>query len=82
MDLKFQNKKITGMLSVLPENEINFDDEIGNYNFSRGQSMKLKLILGYNKRRVVHETLVGSDLGPLHLRRGVGKTEYRPDPDG
>ena len=62
MNLKFHNKKITGILTVLPKNEVNFDDEIDNYDFSRGQSMKLKLIMGYGKRRVVKEGTTASDL--------------------
>ena len=62
MNLKFQNKKITGILTILPENEIKFEDEIDNYNFSRGQSMKLKLIMGYNKRRIVKSGTTVSDL--------------------
>ena len=62
MNLKFNNKKITGILTILPENEVKFDDEIDNYNFSKGQSMKLKLIMGYNKRRVVKKGTSSSDL--------------------
>lgn len=62
MNLKFRNKKITGILTVLPENEVNFDDEIDNYDFPRGQSMKLKLIMGYGKRRVVKKGTTASDL--------------------
>lgn len=62
MNLKFLNKKITGILTVLPENEIKFDDEIDNYSFSTSQSMKLKLIMGYNKRRIVKEGTTASDL--------------------
>lgn len=62
MNLKFNNKKITGILTVLPENEIKFEDEIENYSFSTSQSMKLKLIMGYNKRRVVKENTTTSDL--------------------
>lgn len=62
MNLKFQNKKITGILTILPENEVNFDDEIDNYDFSRAQSMKLKLIMGYGKRRVVKKGTTASDL--------------------
>lgn len=53
MNLKFQNKKITGILTVLPEKEIKFEDEIDNYEFTHRQSMKLKLVMGFNKRRVV-----------------------------
>ncbi len=62
MNLKFYNKKITGILTVLPKNEVKFDDEIENYNFSRSQSMKLKLIMGYDKRRIVKKGTTSSDL--------------------
>lgn len=62
MNLKFNNKKITGILTILPENEIKFEDEIDNYNFSKSQSMKLKLIMGYNKRRIIKEGTTSSDL--------------------
>jgi 3-oxoacyl-[acyl-carrier-protein] synthase-3 len=62
MKLKFQNKRISGILSIVPAREVVFEEEIENYNFSRGQSMKLKRIMGYNKRRIVeHETCI-SDL--------------------
>lgn len=62
MNLKFLNKRISGILTVLPENEIKFDDEIENYSFSASQSMKLKLIMGYNKRRIIKEGTSASDL--------------------
>ncbi|WP_299534761.1 3-oxoacyl-ACP synthase III family protein [Ulvibacterium sp.] len=61
MKLKFNNKKITGILNILPSREVQFEDNIDNYNFSRAQSMKLKLIMGYDKRRIVKEETV-SDL--------------------
>ena len=47
MNLKFKNKKITGILSVLPENEINFEDEIDNYNFSRSTIHETKISHGF-----------------------------------
>lgn len=62
MNLEFHKKKITGILTVLPGNEIYFEDEIDNYNFSRAQSLKLKLIMGYNKRRIVKKGTTTSDL--------------------
>lgn len=79
MKLKFKNKKITGILSILPSKEVRFEDEVDNYNFSRAQSMKLKLIMGYDKRRIVEEETTVSDLcifGLNHLfQRGVLKKE-------
>lgn len=62
MNLKFINKKITGILSVLPANEVLFEDEMENYNFSHAKSMKLKLAMGFNKRRVVLPGVTSSDL--------------------
>ncbi len=62
MNFKFHNKKITGILTILPEREIQFEEEIDNYNFSKSQSMKLKLIMGYDKRRIVNEGTTVSDL--------------------
>lgn len=62
MNLKFKNKRITGILAVLPENEIKFEDEIDNYEFSHRQSMKLKLVMGFNKRRIVKKGTTISDL--------------------
>ena len=62
MKLGFKNKKITGILSVLPEREIAFQDEISNYNFSEKQSMKLAKIMGYGKRRIVDDNTAISDL--------------------
>ena len=62
MKLNFANKKITGILTILPENEIKFEDEIENYSFSRNQSARLKMIMGYDKRRVINEGTTVSDL--------------------
>ena len=62
MNLRYDHKRITGILTILPQNEVSFDEEIDNYNFPRGQSIKLKLTMGYNKRRIVSEGTTCSDL--------------------
>ena len=62
MKFKFENKKITGILSVIPENEIYFDDEILNYNFPIEKSLKLKQLMGFNKKRVVSDGTTSFDL--------------------
>ena len=38
MNLKYYNKKISGILTILPQNEIRFEDELDNYSFSREKS--------------------------------------------
>ena len=62
MHLKFKNKRISGILSVLPSNEIHFVDEISNYNFSEKQSVKLGKIMGYGTRRIANTDTCVSDL--------------------
>ena len=62
MNLIFQNKKISGILTVVPENEIKFEDELDNYNFSHAKSLKLKLTMGYGTRRIVKDGVCSSDL--------------------
>jgi 3-oxoacyl-[acyl-carrier-protein] synthase-3 len=62
MKLTFKNKRISGVLSVLPENEVRFLDEIGNYNFTEKQSVKLGKIMGYGTQRIANEKTTVSDL--------------------
>jgi len=55
MKINFSNKKITGMLSVLPSNEVMFEDEMHNYSFSEAKSLKLKTAMGFKSKRIVAE---------------------------
>ena len=69
MNFRFSGRKISGILTVVPANEVPFEAEIGNYNFSPAKSMKLKLAMGYNKHRIVAGRRLR--LGPLRLRAGA-----------
>jgi len=60
--LTFQNKRISGILTVLPKREVAFEEEMENYNFSPAKSMKLKLAMGYNKHHIVDEGTNVSDM--------------------
>lgn len=52
MDFVFKNKRISGILTILPKKAIKFEDEIENYSFSPAKSMKLKLAMGYKEHRI------------------------------
>lgn len=52
MDFVFKNKRISGILTILPKRAIKFEDEIENYNFSPAKCMKLKLAMGYKEHRI------------------------------
>jgi len=62
MVFKFSNKKISGILSVVPKNRVKFMDEIENYAFSREKMLNLKEVIGLNERRVVVGDECTSDL--------------------
>lgn len=62
MNFHFTNKKISGILTILPSNEVTFEDEMGNYNFSEAKSLKLKAAMGFNKKRIVKSGVTVSDL--------------------
>lgn len=62
MNFVFKNKKISGILSIVPKKELLFEDEISNYNFSEKKCLKLKKIMGYDKHRIVDENICISDL--------------------
>jgi len=68
MNFKFNNKKITGILSIVPKNTVKFEEEIDNYNFSKKQSMKLKKIMGYGEHRIAKKDTCVSDLCIFGLR--------------
>lgn len=62
MFLHFKNKRITGILSIVPQNEVLFEEEIGNYAFSEAQCMQLKKVMGYNRHRMCKTPACISDL--------------------
>lgn len=68
MKFDFRGKKITGVLSVLPENEYFFEEETADPNNTKNR--RLKKIIGYGKRRRVKRDTVMSDMfiyGIQHL---------------
>lgn len=62
MKLKFHNKKITGIIAVIPDKELLFDDEMENYEFSPETSLKLKKTMGYDRHRIFDKNLCISDV--------------------
>ena len=49
MDLEFVGKRIEGVLTILPENEYIFEDEVLNPQDAKAK--RLKRIIGFGKRR-------------------------------
>lgn len=64
----FKDKRIAGILTVLPENEVFFEDEVGNYSFPEKQSLRLKKVMGYEKHRIAKPETASSDLALFGLQ--------------
>ena len=61
MDFSFKNKRISGILTILPKKAVKFEDEMANYSFSPAKCMKLKLAMGYNEHRIAEPGQCSSD---------------------
>jgi 3-oxoacyl-[acyl-carrier-protein] synthase-3 len=62
MNFTFSHRKITGLLAIVPANERSFTDEMANFNFPIARSLKLKMVMGYDKHRIVDGPVCASDL--------------------
>lgn len=68
MDFIFKNKRISGILTVLPKKVVKFEEEMGNYSFSPAKCMKLKLAMGYNEHRIAEPGQCSSDFCKFGLQ--------------
>ncbi len=62
MFFKFKNKKITSMLTIIPEKAIKFEDEVEQYNFPVKRTLKMKEIMGYKEHRLFDDGVILSDV--------------------
>jgi len=69
MNFTFHRKRITGVLVVVPENERSFSEDMKNFNFPEARSLKLKEVMGFDKRRVVEPGVCVSDLAVFGLEQ-------------
>lgn len=79
MNFRFQRKRLSGILSILPPTERSFLEEMRNYNFPESRSLKLKEVMGYDKRRVASPDICLSDLAVFGLRRLFERGLLRPE---
>lgn len=82
MDFTFKDKRISGILSVLPEQEVLFDDEVENYTFPVKQTMRLKKIMGFEKHRIAKEGTATSDLCAAGLQELLDRNLISKDEIG
>lgn len=57
----YKNKRISSILTIVPEKEYMFEDEVENYNFPAKQTLRLKKVMGFEKHRLSKESSTVSD---------------------
>lgn len=82
MKTVFHGKKISGILTVLPETESFFEDEAENYSFPVKQTMRLKKVMGYEKHRVAKPETSSSDMSLYGMRYLLENGLLRPEEVG
>ncbi len=68
MNFVFRRTRVSGVLTVVPANERSFVEEMKNFNFPDARSLKLKEVMGYDKRRLVDPEVCVSDLAVFGLQ--------------
>jgi len=79
VNFAFRRKRISGILTVVPANERSFIEEMKNFNFPEARSLKLKEVMGYDKRRIVEPGVCVSDLAVFGLQRLFERGWLNPD---
>ena len=67
MNFTFRQKRVSGILAIVPANERSFLEEMKNFNFPEARSLKLKEVMGYDKHRLVEPGVCVSDLAVFGL---------------
>ena len=79
MDFVFKHKRVSGILTVLPQKVVKFEDEMANYNFSPIKSMKLKIAMGYNEHRIAAPGQTSADFCQYGLQYLINKGFLKSD---
>lgn len=82
MDAIFKEKRISGILSILPEQESYFDNEVDNYDFPPKQSMRLKKIMGFNKHRLSKQESTASQFCIVGLNKLIDTKRIKKEDIG
>ena len=69
MRFEYYDKRISGVLTVIPKNFRTFDEEMDNYQADKKRTRKLKLVMGYDKHHMVTPGVMVSDLAVFGIEK-------------
>jgi 3-oxoacyl-[acyl-carrier-protein] synthase-3 len=79
VNLSFEGKRISGLLTVVPAREQSFIDDMKGFNFPEARSLKLMEVMGYDKHRLVEPGVCVSDLAVAGLQHLFDKGLLAPE---
>ena len=79
MRFNYKNKKITGILSVIPKNFKTFDEEMKNFHADEARTKRLKMVMGYEKHHIVEDGVTVSDLAVFGMEYLFKKNLLKPE---
>jgi len=80
MNFTFKDKRISGILTVVPRHVAYFKDEISNYAFPERSSLKLQKLLGLESHRyLTDDSVTGSDMALHGIRHLMESGVLRPE---
>lgn len=62
MNFRFRDKRIAGVLTVLPPHERTFLEDMKSFDLSEARALKLKAVMGYDRHRLAGTETCVSDL--------------------
>jgi 3-oxoacyl-[acyl-carrier-protein] synthase-3 len=68
VNFTFRDKRISGILTILPANERSFLEDMKAFDFPEAKSLKLKLVMGFDKHRLATDGTCVSDLAVFGMR--------------
>lgn len=82
MKTTFVGKRITGVLTILPEREYIYEDEIAKEPEDNRRLKRLKRIMGYGRRRRAKETTTVSDMLVYGAKKLIEEGKIKKDEIG
>lgn len=79
MNFTFRDKRISGILTVLGPTERSFLEDMKEFDFPEAKSLKLKLVMGFDKHRLVTEGTCVSDLSVFGMKYLMDRGLLQPE---
>ena len=79
MKTHFFGKKISGIITFLPETEYNFEEDMKFNNLTEKQNRKLQKTMGYDKHRIFKNDSCVSDIATYGLKYMIDNNLLKKD---